>query len=483
LCCFSSLGIRKRYRKLLKRKQTGNSRVLNGNEKRSAYKNSSGNTLLSVARRDDTGGSRQGKTEVTSSEYSPIKTRGFVKKKYVSCGLPTCNYRLSFEKPKEICILTEDDVLLSHLCFFAVHLTCLGYPAESASMIFRKRSVDWQCPMCVLCTKCSGYVYDAENVQCFFCDRSYHGRCRPDDCSGVCSSPTGPWYCPDCKVEPRLVFNFLSNFLSQESLRRDVAVELSTSSNQLVHFGVESEFEALHRSPYPKLLSDAHHLYVCQFCLTAVENSVCCEWRHPPGNEIYREGLFSFWEVDGEMEKSYCQRLCLLAKLFLSSKTLHREVEMFIFYLLTKCSADGCVLIGYFSKEKVPSKNNNLSCLLTLPSSLRRGYGRYLIDLSYKLSLREKKVGGPEHPLSDLGLVTYRGYWRAVLFSYLRKKKPTSDFSLKGKEQHNIAKRAYMAPLKTLRRRVVKDELLFWEPEFEVDSDKIGNYASNKPLF
>lgn len=40
-----------------------------------------------------------------------------------------------------------------------------------------------------------------------------------------------------------------------------------------------------------------------------------------------------------------------------------------------------------------------------------------------------------------------------------------------------------MAPLKTLRRRVVKDELLFWEPEFEVDSDKIGNYASNKPLF
>lgn len=61
---------------------------------------------------------------------------------------------------------------------------------------------------------------------------------------------------------------------AQESLRRDVAVELSTSSNQLVHFGVESEFEALHRSPYPKLLSDAHHLYVCQFCLTAVENSV-----------------------------------------------------------------------------------------------------------------------------------------------------------------------------------------------------------------
>lgn len=48
-------------------------------------------------------------------------------------------------------------------------------------------------------------------------------------------------------------------------------------------------------------------------------------------------------------------------------------------------------------------------------------------------------MGGPEHPLSDLGLVTYRGYWRAVLFSYLRKKKPTSDFSLKGKEQHNIA--------------------------------------------
>lgn len=33
-------------------------------------------------------------------------------------------------------------------------------------------------------------------------------------------------------------------------------------------------------------------------------------------------------------------------------------------------------------QEKNPTKNNNLSCLLTLPSKQKSGYGKLLIDLS-----------------------------------------------------------------------------------------------------
>lgn len=186
------------------------------------------------------------------------------------------------------------------------------------------------------------------------------------------------------------------------------------------------EIDTWYAAPYPEEYSRNRVLYICEFCLkymnsdyVAWRHKLKCASKHPPGDEIYRHNSVSVFEVDGRKNPVYCQNLCLLAKLFLGSKTLYYDVEPFLFYVLCEYDEFGYHFVGYFSKEKRASSQNNVSCILTLPIHQRKGYGNLLIDFSYLLTKAEQRTGSPEKPLSDMGLVSYRNYWRLIMCKYL----------------------------------------------------------------
>jgi histone acetyltransferase MYST1 len=241
------------------------------------------------------------------------------------------------------------------------------------------------------------------------------------------------------------------------------------------------EIQPWYYSPYLYKYPQISTLYVCEFCLkymrhgsTYKQHMKKCIYTKPLGKLIYRDKVeipkvktISVYEIMGAEHKLYCQNFCLLAKLFLDHKTLHYYVPPFKFYVLTEDSGKFSRIVGYFSKE-IGNDEYNLACILVLPPYQQKGYGRFLIALSYELSKRDKKIGTPERPLSDMGRISYKSYWTDTILQLIRER---GNLSLK-----EITETTGIAPNDVMETLSSFNMVKYWKGQY------IISIANNKVI-
>ncbi|MFQ6667715.1 hypothetical protein Gotur_033634 [Gossypium turneri] len=109
---------------------------------------------------------------------------------------------------------------------------------------------------------------------------------------------------------------------------------------------------------------------------------------------------------------------------FIASPSSSKKITRCCFVSLKSPFSQGLGLsLCLIMQEKYSEESYNLACILTLPPYQRKGYEKFLISFSYELSKKEGKVGTPEIPLFDLGMLSYKGYWTRVLLDILKKHK------------------------------------------------------------
>jgi GNAT superfamily N-acetyltransferase len=109
----------------------------------------------------------------------------------------------------------------------------------------------------------------------------------------------------------------------------------------------------------------------------------------------------------------------------LDNKSVFFDVQGFNYFLLVHTSLPSSPtpgaqqIVGFFSKEKMSWDNNNLACILVFPPWQRKGLGALLMGVSYSIARREGILGGPEKPISELGMKGYKRYWGAEIARWL----------------------------------------------------------------
>ncbi|GHJ86421.1 hypothetical protein NliqN6_2823 [Naganishia liquefaciens] len=167
-------------------------------------------------------------------------------------------------------------------------------------------------------------------------------------------------------------------------------------------------------------------LWVCDKCFKfmPVESAYVshikeCSVNFPPGRKVYEKSNWGIWEIDGKVDKRYCQLLSLFGKLFIDHKSICFDVEGFYYYVLTDSHPKRDYVIGYFCKEKFSIDDFNLATILVFPHVQQSGFGRLLMEFSYHLTKDNPSPGTPERPLSVLGARSYESLWMAMLVRYL----------------------------------------------------------------
>ncbi len=192
--------------------------------------------------------------------------------------------------------------------------------------------------------------------------------------------------------------------------------EHSPKTIKSIKFGAHDILRTWYRSPYPQSVwSRSVPMFVCDRCLSYGPVEHVCSGI--PGRRVYRD-KFEIHEIDGNVDFLFCEKLFLLSKLFLEDKRTAlgdsqiTQVMPFLFYVVV----DDGKFVGYFSKYREPKKDSPiLSCILVLPNAQRKGYGNFLISLSYEIARREGRQGTAERPLSGPGHIAYMSWWSRKL--------------------------------------------------------------------
>ncbi|NXF26767.1 KAT7 acetyltransferase, partial [Rhodinocichla rosea] len=200
-----------------------------------------------------------------------------------------------------------------------------------------------------------------------------------------------------------------------EKLRLQGQITEGSNMIKTIAFG-RYELDTWYHSPYPEEYARLGRLYMCEFCLKYMKSQTILR-RH-----MVRAGARPAGEaaVGSGMAQS-CWGGCCGVKEWLSpagEAAVGSGNSSGLLGMLLNKNSEFPSLCSSF-QEKNSFLNYNVSCILTMPQYMRQGYGKMLIDFSYLLSKVEEKVGSPERPLSDLGLISYRSYWKEVLLRYL----------------------------------------------------------------
>ena len=267
----------------------------------------------------------------------------------------------------------------------------------------------------------------------------------------------------------------------------------NVSTVQFGKYNIDTWYYSPYPNPYGAMVET---LYICEFTFkymlkksTLHKHVSLLKERKPPGRQIYDDPnrKIAVFEMIGREHRVYCQNLCLFAKLFIEHKTLYYDADPFLFYVLTEYEKDSATNkeihhpVGYYSKEIHSAEDYNLACILTYPPFQRNGYGRFLMSLSYEISKREKKLGSPEKPLSDLGKLSYRSYWQYVILKYLFDNQNTSSGQLTLDQLCNQTAIKPEDAISTLQHmsmvRQWKGQLVLYFTREEID-ERLNKYTS-----